>query len=263
MITGILSIRNGSGLKYPYPVVLRSLQALCDNVLVGLDPEFTADMDTVRLLNFPNVKIIEMPWNMDNRDGGTEIALQMDKLANMAHGMGSTWTVVVQADELFHEEDFPMLRTFMERYADSPVTGFSTERVYFWKNLQTVRKDWNARLVRIFKPGTYSFLAEGTSKDGMFSAPIEPGKEVALPYKLYHYSRVDTDPINISRRVRNLDGFFHPDEALLPLEDLPTYDFTPRIHDNFARSGFPTQVEGEFEEFDGTHPLGVVEWYAE
>jgi hypothetical protein len=208
-----------------------------------------------------NLQVVDAPWDRTNRNGGTEIALQMDKLVSLAEEQGSDWVVVMQADELLHDDDFGMLRTFMSRYHESAVNGFSTERVYFWKDLNTVRKDWNARLVRIFRPGTYSFLAEGTSKDGMFSAPIIFGEEVALPYKIYHYSRVDSNPEAISRRVRNLDTFFHSEETLIPENELPAYDFVPRIHDNFSRTEFPAKVDGVFEAFTGQHPVGVVERY--
>lgn len=260
-VTGILSIRDGAGLLYPYPVVLHSLQRLCDDVLVGVDPNFPLDRKTIESFELDGVEIVDAPWDTTNRSGGTEIALQMDKLVDRAKDQGSDWVIVMQADELFHDDDFPMLSAFMERNLHTSVTGFSTERIYFWKDLETIRADWNANLVRIFRPGTYSFLAEGTSKDGMFSGPTEEGEEVALPYKIFHYSRVDSNPMYISRRIRNLDGFFHPEDSLIAPDELPAYDFTPRTHDNFVRVVLPQQVEGEFEDFTGTHPSGVVAWY--
>ena len=262
MITGILSISNGSGLKYPYPVVVSNLQRFCDDVIVGVDPNFPLDRSTLELLNFSNVKLVDAVWNLENRQGGTEIALQMDNLVDLAKEQGSDWVVVMQADELIHDEDFSMLRAFMERYAGSDTHGFSMERIYFWKDLKTIRTDWNARMVRIFQPGAYSFLAEGTSKDGMYSGPVKKGVEVYLPYKIYHYSRVGS-PASISHRVRNLDAFFHPDEALIPKEELPEYDFIPRAYDNFSVSGFPEEVGGEFMKYLGKHPVGVSEWYDE
>lgn len=260
-ITGILSVRNGSGLGYPYTAVIKNLSSLCDLVLVGLDPAFPRDYLEVSTLGCKNVSIVNAPWDMDNRVGGTEIAKQMDALVDHAVSVGSTWVVVMQADELLHEDDFEMLRLFMERYQDSNVTGFSLERLYFWRDLQTVRVDWNALLVRIFKPGLWSFLAEGTSKDGMFSGPTGPGERLELPYKIYHYSRVDQDCHKISKRVRNLDSFFHPENSLLSEEELPAYDFVAREYDNFSKTDTPREVEGAFEPFSGTHPNAIGGWY--
>jgi len=263
-VTGILSISNGTGLVYPFPLVVANLMNMCDNVIVGVDPEFPEDRKTLETLDAEpdGLQLVDAPWDRSNRNGGTEIAIQMDKLVALAKAQGSDWVVVMQADEMFHEDDFDMLRAFMERNLDSQVAGFSAERVYYWKDLNTIRKDWNARLVRIFKPGMYSFLAEGTSKDGMYSAPTAPCLEVDLPYKIHHYSRVDPNPDFISRRVRNLDSFFHPPETLIPEESLPEYDFVPRTHDNYSLNKTPGEVEGEFEKYSGNHPLGVKEWYA-
>jgi hypothetical protein len=260
-VTGVLSISNGAGLEYPYPVVVHSLQRLCDNVVVGVDPQFPADRKLLEGFSLEGVHIVDAPWDRTNRNGGTEIAIQMDRLVQLAKTQGSDWVVVMQADELFHDDDFGMLRSFMER-APSTTTGFSTERVYFWKDLQTVRTDWNAHLVRVFRPRHYSFMAEGTSKDGMYSGPLSPGVAVELPYKIYHYSRVDLDPVLISRRVRNLDTFFHPEETLVPAVELTEYDFTPREHDNFSIVETPKKVTAVFENYTGTHPFGVKEWYS-
>jgi hypothetical protein len=234
---------------------------MCDNVIVGVDPTFPLDRKTIESFGMDDVEIVDSVWDRSCRGNGTEIAAQMDKLVGIAGQQDSDWVVVAQADEMFHDDDFLMLRSFMGRYLAAPVNGFSTERIYFWKDLKTVRTDWNADLVRIFRPGTYSFLAEGTSKDGMYSGPTCAGEEIKLPYKLYHYSRVDPDPALISRRVRNLDTFFHPEETLIPEEELPEYDFVPRTHDNYSTVESPEQVEGLFALYTGTHPAGIEEWY--
>ena len=104
-------------------------------------------------------------------------------------------------------------------------------------------------------------MAEGTDKSGMFSAAVCPGDEVKLPYKIYHYSRVDS-PMVISKRVRNLDALFHPDEALIAVDALPAYDFVTREYDNFAKAGLPIEVSGEIKPYSGTHPVGIEEWYS-
>lgn len=254
---------NGSELKYPYPLVVHSLQRLCDDVIVGVDPNYSLDRKTIEsfCLEGAGLQIVDAPWDRENRHGGTEIALQMDRLVNLAELQGSDWVVVMQADELFHDEDFEMLRAFMDRNIDTNVTGLSTERTYFWRNLSTIRSDWCADLVRVFKPGMYSFLAESTSKDGMYSGPTSPGVEIKLPYKIYHYSRVDPDPMVISKRVRNLDTFFHEESTLIEVGDLPVYDFTTRTHDNFSKGTPPKEVDVNVRGFVGTHPLGVEEWY--
>jgi hypothetical protein len=261
-VTGILSISNGSGLQYPFPVVVDSLMRMCGNVIVGVDPNFPEDRKTLETFDggTDGLQLVDAPWDLENRNGGSEIAIQMDKLTKLAQEQDSDWVVVMQADELLHDDDFSMFGSFMERYLSTSTNGFSMERIYFWKDLDTVREDWKADLVRIFKPGTYSFMAEGTDKAGMFSAAVQPGNELKLPYKIYHYSRVDS-PMVISKRVRNLDALFHPDEALMDVDSIPAYDFVTREYDNFAKAGLPIEISGEVKPYAGTHPIAVKEWY--
>ena len=258
-ITGILSVSNGSGLQYPYPVVVHNLQRMCDNVIVGVDPNFPTDRETLEMLELPNVSVVDFAWDLSNRDGGSEIAIQMDHLTDLAKEQGSDWVVVMQADELIHDDDFQMLRTFMSR---SPkVTGFKMKRLYFWKDLNTLRDDWDAQLVRIFRPGTYSFMAENTDKSGMYAAQTSPGEEVELPYFIYHYSRVDAPEV-ISKRIRNMDTLFHDPDTLIAEEDLPGYDFKTRPFDNYSKVERIEEIEGKFSSFDSTHPDGVTAWFS-
>lgn len=264
MIYGILSVSNGVGLNYPFLPVIRNLSLLCDKVFVGIDPAYPEDVGAVILLiqsGYKNVQIVEAAWNRENISAGSEIALQMDSLVNVAKLAGASWVVVPQADEMFLDSDFDMLRTFMQRASDD-VTGFSTERLYFWGSFAKVRKDWNATMIRIFRPGTFSFMAEGTDKAGMYSGAVVPGRVVALPYKIYHYSRMG-DPKDISYRVRNLDGFFHAEDTLIAYDKLPEYDYTPRAFDNFSVIETPPMVDGEFEDYEGEHPSGIKEWFGE
>lgn len=258
-VFGILSIRNASGLGYPYLPVVSNLSGLCDRVLVGIDPRFP-DAARVEELGLPNVSVVDAKWNDSNIDAGSEIALQMDRLVKQASSEGARWVVVLQADEAIHEKDFSMLRLFMERSPEY-VAGFSMERLYFWRDLNTLRNDWSARLVRVFRPGTFSFMAEGTDKAGMYAGPIKKGDVIDLPFKIYHYSRVG-DPSAISKRVRNLDGFFHEPDSLIPEEDLPSYDFSFRKWDNFSKIEGPPAAEGSTSAFSGTHPALFEDWYS-
>lgn len=257
-IFGVLSISNATGLKYPFTAVVKNLVGLCDEVVVGVDPTYPEDR---RVLDgVPKVSIAPFRWHKDSSQSGREIALQMENVCTKAKHWGADWVVVLQADEFLHEKDFDLIRSFCNYYDNSEVDAFSLSRLYFWKDMDTLRKDWEFPLVRIFKPGKFSFLADNTDKAGMFSGRVQPGREMALPINIYHYSRVG-NPSDISRRVRNLDTFFHPEENLVKPLELPDYDFLPRSYDNYCIVEAPPLVDGEFEEFWGEHPQVVKEHY--
>jgi hypothetical protein len=258
-VFGILSISNALRLKYPFIAVIENLSALCDQVLVGIDPNFPEDSREVRaraLLDFGrNVSLLPSAWNRENRNGGTEIAIQMDLLIAEAERRGAGWVVVMQADEMILDDDFNALRSLMSR-APERVIGFKTKRLYFWRDLETLRKDWKANLVRIFRPGTCSFMAPGATMDGMNSAPVKAGKILRLPYHIHHYGRIG-DPRDISMRVRTLDGWYHSDDELIPVEKLPAYDFVPRSHDYFGWKQSPQRVDGAIAPYRGPHPAAA------
>jgi len=267
MLVGILSISNGVALGYPIPPVVLNLSGFADKCFIGCDPTYPADRKVIEDMGLRNVEIIDSPW-MREVDKGREIATQMDYLVAYSHTKGAEWVLVLQADELIHERDYSMLRRFIgaTEQSDGPgpyypdVVGFSMERLYFWGALNKVRQDWNARLIRLFKPGYFSFLAEGTDQAGMYAGQIKPGRVLDLTYNIYHYSRLGSGK-EISKRVRNLDSFFWAEKDLVPAQELPEYDFKTRAYDNYSIVEPPPSVEGTVVDYDGSHPLGIEEWF--
>lgn len=269
MIYGILSISNGVALNYPIPPVMLSLSGFADRCIIGVDPNFPEDRKLVEGMGLPNVECVDSVW-VREIDNGYQIAAQMDHLVNIAGEQGADWVAVMQADELLHQKDFSMLRRFIAstESMDGPgphypdVVGFSFLRLYFWGSLNKIRQDWNARLIRLFKPGYFSFLADNTDKSGMYSGQIKPGKVLDLTYNIYHYSRLGA-PDEISRRVRNLDSFYHAEETLVPVEELPAYDFEDyREYDNWNIISPPPKKDNPvIVDYNGTHPKGVEEWF--
>ncbi len=83
-----------------------------------------------------------------------------------------------------------------------------------------------------------------------------------MEVRLYHYSRIG-DPNIISKRVRNVDSFFHAEENLPQESELPPYDFTTREYDSYAFTENPKQTNSELLIYQGTHPLPFAELYQE
>jgi len=53
----------------------------------------------------------------------------------------------------------------------------------------------------------------------------------------------------------------HPD-VLVPEASLPPYDFKGREYDNYNIKEPPPEKEVVVVDYEGTHPLGIGEWYA-
>lgn len=259
-ISGYTIARNVVKFKYPFLQWSEAMAALgLDEVVIGYDP--TTDDGTHELMlevqNKFGFRLFESVWNMDNFDRGLELGVQTDKVMAECR---NNWRLYVQLDEAFHEDDAHLINELPARAETEGAFGVDFQRIYFFQNLHTIRKDWCAQITRL----THGNMHTYSSGDGMSCVPTSPSFERHMLSEvwLYHYSRIG-DPDVISKRVRNMDTFYHDESSLIPEADLPDYDFTPRQWDNYAKSGLPPVVDGEFLKYLGTHPLPFAELYEE
>jgi hypothetical protein len=251
-----MPLRNGTKLGYPYELAIKSLRPLCDEVVVLVDP--TSEDDTMaRVHALSPDRIVESVWDMNNHNGHTncEITVQTRKLCDAASG---DWIVSLQADEILHEKDSAYLREVIERSEAEGVTGNAIERLYFYGALDRYRQDWTQWLVRIFKRGCWKPDVDGAMK----FEPIGDQRVGAVTPFLYHYSRVG-NPQVIAERVRNLDGFFHAPDKILPGQIAP-YDFSKlrKLDTYVADAQLEIDTNASLVPFpiDG-HPHGVRELF--
>ncbi len=241
-------------LKYPLEACVRSLRAVCYEVVLGYDP-YTDDGThelAVKLSEDLDLVLFESKWDMENRNAGTEIGIQADLVMAQCK---NDWSLYCQLDEAMHEDDWEKLNDLTNNL--DGVTGFSFVRPYFWQNLHTIRRDWSPEVIRLTRKGTHTF----STLDGHSSTTLQ-GTVARSGLWMYHYSRLG-DAQAISQRVRTLDGLFHSEETLIPREELPDYDWGTRQWDNFSKVETPPEAEAEFANYLGTHPLPFAELYQE
>lgn len=253
MISGFTTARNAVKLKYPLEECVRSLRAVCDEVVVNYDP-YTEDGThelVVGLAEELDLVLFESKWDMENKNAGTEIGIQTDlTIAKCSF----PWTLYCQLDEAIHEDDRDKLHALT---ALQDVTGISFVRPYFWKDLHTIRKDWSIEIIRMVKQGTHTFA----TMDGHNSKTLQ-GKVARSGLWMYHYSRLG-DAQAISQRIRGIADFFHEDDTLVPRDHLPDYDWGTRQWDNYSKVETPPEVNAKFVQYLGTHPRPFAELYQE
>lgn len=245
-ISGFTIARNAVRYNYPFRECLAAMRPLCDELLLAYDPTPDDGTDELakQLAEELDLKLFVSKWNMDNFKGGTELGIQTDIAMEQCK---YEWNLYVQLDEAFHEDDVEKIKSFPE---DLPgdVTGIDFTRAYFFGNLHTIRKDWSVPITRLTRKGTHVY----SDFDGMNCKPLT-GRHIDSGVWMFHYSRIG-EADEISKRVRNLDGFYHPPETLIPETELPEYDFKVRKWDNYSKQENPPEVEGEFVSYMGTHP---------
>lgn len=100
-ISGVMPLRNAVRLGYPFDLAVGSLQRLCAEVVVLVDP--TSEDDTVkRVRALGPDRIVESVWDMGNHAGHVhgEIAKQTTVACTAVMG---DWISSLQADEVLHE----------------------------------------------------------------------------------------------------------------------------------------------------------------
>lgn len=276
-ISGTMVLRNAVKLQYPFEVAIRSLRALCDEVVILVDP--TSEDDTVdRVRALPVDKVVLSVWNMDNHDGhhNCEISVQTQKVCDEASG---DWIFSLQADEVLHEQDVDLWRNAITYMEQGRVGTFATAlevcRLYFYGDLAQLRVDWSINMVRLFKRGCWKPDVDGAMRfdpigeqrrwsynpSNWMNDPSASLLILSNP-RIYHYSRVG-DPQVIANRVRNLDGFFHTPDKIKSGE-LDPYDFsTTRKLDTYV-IGHETEVDpnARIVPFPlASHPKAVLEHF--
>ncbi|HET9868423.1 MAG TPA: hypothetical protein VFQ06_14085, partial [Nitrospira sp.] len=105
-ISGFTFCRNA--VKYDYPIVesITSALPLCDEFIVNVGRCGDGTLELIQSIRDPKIKIVESVWDESLRQGGL-IYSQQTNIA-LAHCTGD-WAFYIQADEVIHEDDLPVL----------------------------------------------------------------------------------------------------------------------------------------------------------
>jgi len=192
LISGFTIVRNAILLDYPFLESVRSLLALCDEVIINCG-DSTDDTLALceQLVSESNgkVRLIRSTWTREGQSGGYQLKCQSD--AALAECSGD-WCVYLQADEVLHEADtVKILSAMAAADADDKIDGIVFDYLHFYGNYaySMTGRNWYRREVRAFKNNraVESFRdAQGFRKNGERLLAIPSGARV------FHYGYVRT-----------------------------------------------------------------------
>src|SRR4051812_26538400 len=115
-------VRNGIKYEYPFIQAILSVLPLCDEFIMVIGESTDGTREAVEAMGDARIRIVDTVWDENLRTAGKIFAQQAN--IGLDHVTGD-WAFHIQADEVLHENDIPLVRNAMEKYLnDRRVEGF-------------------------------------------------------------------------------------------------------------------------------------------
>jgi hypothetical protein len=153
LISGFTVIRNAVLMGYPVVEAIRSILPICDEYIVAVG---AGDDDTRALIasiDDPKLRIVDTVWDRTKNRGGHMLAEKTNEALALCRG---TWCFYLQADEVVHEDDLPVIRAACERLRnDREVEALIFAYTHFYGSFSVIATshNWYRNEVRIVRNG--------------------------------------------------------------------------------------------------------------
>ena len=252
-ISGFSLIRHGTSFAYPFLESLRSMLPLVDELIinVGIGDDNTLE----EIKKFANteghgkVKFFESDWQLDNPEkkrGGLILSEQTNLALDCCK---FDWCLYLQADEVLHEKDYPILRDATAKNEDRPeVEGLLFQYQHFYGSFDVIQHSRSAyrrevRLIRKSSGARSVGDAQSFRKaDGTKLSVVHSGATV------YHYGWV-RPPEAMKEKTFFFDQLYHGEPNAKNARD-----GTPHTGDNYQYK----RIWG-LRRFRGTHPAVILD----
>lgn len=243
-VSGFTFCRNA--VKYDYPVTesIRSILPIVDEFIVNVGRCDDGTLQLIQSIGDPKIKIVESVWDETMRKDGL-IYSQQTNIA-LAHCTGD-WAFYIQADEVVHEDDLPVLQQSMRRHLGNPaVKGLLFRYLHFVADYWSTNPWFYHKAVRILRNNgevescgdAVGFQLKATQQY------LQSGPKDWLPYsgaRIFHYGWVK-DPKTMLDKKREQVSVYHGGH-------IPAAEAKQLAHDTFQFEDYAL-----LKEFSGRHP---------
>jgi len=244
-ISGFTFVRNAEAFGYPVQASIRSLLPLVDEFIVALGPCSDNTEQLIRDIGDPRVRIIHTAWNEHVRSDTGVKGYVYGQQKTIAHfNCTGDWAFYLEADEVVHEDDIPVIRACLERHLENErVEAVVFDYLHFYGNGNTIAWSpaWYRQAARIIRntipawaPKGLFFTVQDSPRRGRY-----PRAVACDGARIFHYGWVRSEE-QILHKHQLIKALFgnKPEERI----DLGEVD--PRI----------------LRPFTGTHPAAVQAW---
>ena len=193
-ISGFTFARNTVRFDYPIVESIKSILPIVDEFVVNVGPDEDGTLDMIQSIGDPKIKIIQSQWNPNVNSGGYLYSQQTNIALFNCTGH---WAFYLQADEVVHEDDLPLIMDYVDRYLeDDGVEGLTLWHLDFWGDYRTILNVYpyrGQRRCRLIKP--HHFVLSRGDAAGFTVHPKykEKGRKIRVletGARLFHYGNV-------------------------------------------------------------------------
>ncbi len=206
-LSGFSFVRNGFLFDYPFLESIRSILPICDEFVIAVGDSSDNTLDAIRGLNNPKIRIVETVWDESVRTGGRILADQTNIALDAVKG---DWAFYLQADEVVHEDDLPIIRKALSDCADDQkVEGLLFSYKHFYGSYAYIgtSRRWYRREIRIVR-SRRSVRSWGDAQG--FRIEGRKMRVKLVNASIYHYGWVKS-PLHQQKKQRSFNRYWHDD----------------------------------------------------
>jgi glycosyltransferase involved in cell wall biosynthesis len=222
-VSGFTFVRNAILYDYPVTESIKSLLPLCDEVVVAVGKSDDASLELIRSIDDPKLRIIETVWDANLQSGGRVLAVETEKALAEVNS-SADWCFYLQADEVLHEADYPIIRQSMHDALSRPeVDGLLFQYLHFFGSFDYVgvARHWYRNEVRIIRSGRN--IKSWRDAQGFRTADAKKLRVIPSGGRIFHYGWV-RHPLAQQLKQRSFDQLYHGDLVETSGADIYVYE---------------------------------------
>lgn len=216
-ISGFSFGRNLIKLDYPVVESITSILPLVDEMVVNVGASEDNTLEVIQSIPSPKIRIIESIWDEQMRRDGLVLSYQANIALSECSG---DWAFYIQADEVVHENDLPIIEAAVKKYAEEERILGLMFRYYHLDGDYWSINPWRYRKeIRLIKNDAKLEVCGDacgfhTKEDKLFMKDGPRSRWAWSGAHIYHYGWVKTTPRALLERKKSLEFFYHDDSYL-------------------------------------------------
>ncbi|MDX9730848.1 MAG: hypothetical protein RBT63_03665 [Bdellovibrionales bacterium] len=204
-ISGFTVIRNARLMGYPVLESIRSLLPMVDEFVIGLGQSDDDTRELLRSLDSPKIRIFDSFWDTSKTKGGLVLS---EKTNEALAQCKNDWCFYIQADEVVHEHDLPVIQNAVNRAAANPeIEGLLFRYIHFYGSYSTVAtsRRWYRNEVRVVRR---SSGAQSVGDAQSFRVDGRKPRVLKTDARIFHYGWVKPPKV-MGQKSKLLNRWWH------------------------------------------------------